>query len=125
MKCKQNRQIKTLKKVKKPEIEILVDFLVSEGFNKTKSRQALIQCKNDVDKILDLLINNKEKSSENEEPNETSININQNSINSKKIIICPSGTYKHVFAVSKEGHVFGSGSNEDGRLGVGKKYNNY
>ena len=35
-------------------------------------------------------------------------------------IVCLSGTYKHCLAVSKGGLVFGRGSNECGRLGLGK-----
>lgn len=35
-------------------------------------------------------------------------------------VISLSGTYKHILAVSKEGRVFGRGSNECGKLGLGK-----
>ncbi|KAK8837309.1 hypothetical protein M9Y10_036740 [Tritrichomonas musculus] len=35
-------------------------------------------------------------------------------------IICVSGTYKHFLAANKEGRVFGRGSNEFGKLGIGK-----
>ena len=35
-------------------------------------------------------------------------------------IVCVSGTCDHFLAVSKEGRVFGRGSNEHGKLGLGK-----
>lgn len=39
----------------------------------------------------------------------------------KTIIISVSGTWNHCFAVSEEGKVFGFGSNESGKLGLGKE----
>ena len=36
-------------------------------------------------------------------------------------IVCASGKNDHSLAVSKEGHVFGCGSNKNGRLGLGKE----
>lgn len=42
-----------------------------------------------------------------------------------KSIINVSGYYKHVFAVSQDGKVFGRGNNSYNRLGFGKLYDNY
>ena len=39
---------------------------------------------------------------------------------SGKEIVCVSGTYEHCLAVSKEGRVFGRGSNSRGQLGLGR-----
>lgn len=38
-----------------------------------------------------------------------------------KEIVSLSGTYSHILLVSKEGHVFGRGSNNYGQLGLGKE----
>lgn len=38
-------------------------------------------------------------------------------------IVCVSGTYTHCLAVSKEGHVFGCGSNSSGQLGFDEGIN--
>ena len=36
-------------------------------------------------------------------------------------IVCVSGKYEHFLAVSKEGHVFGRGINENGEIGLGER----